>query len=387
MKKYFLAGILVFFTMIYAGLTDNMKGIFIPSFKEEFNITDSKVSMILLAASIGYIICQYIGGVLVEKMGHKKTYYVAFSLGIIGIGLIYLSSSFYMLVIAILLVTMSLSMGVLCTNSLIPLIFLSSQAVFMGIVHFSYGVGGSIGQSSAGVLLDSGLSFRQIYLICGALALVMIIMAMFSKMPETEGIHREKKIISLKEVLSDKIVILFSLTIGFYVLAEAVIGTWLINYLKEVYSYTEYKGSYYISTFFFLFALGRFFGGFIAERFGYFKTVIIFLCLALISVFIGITGGERFLILIAISGIFFSLVYPVLITAISKRFKVSSAYILGVILTFAAIIGNGFNFFIGYLNDFLGYYSAFYVVPISLLISLISCIALSISLKKNNDIY
>lgn len=383
MKKYFLAGILVFFTMIYAGLTDNMKGIFIPSFKESFSISDSKVSIILLAASVGYIVCQYIGGVLVEKIGHRKTYYVAFILGIIGIGIIYFSTGFYVLVLAILLITMSLSMGVLCTNSLIPYIFLTSQAAFMGMVHFSYGVGGTIGQTSAGVLLDSGFNFRQIYLICGALALVMLVMAIFSKFPVVEKVEKEKKLISLKEVLSDKIVILFSLTLGFYVLAEAIVGTWFINYLKNVYSYTEYKGSYFISTFFLLFAIGRFCGGFIAEKLGYFKTVIAFMFLALIFVCVGLIGGEKFIFLVAISGLFFSLVYPVLITAISKRFNRNRAYILGVILTITALIGNGMNFLIGYINDLIGVYSAFYIVPISLAISLISCVYLSKSLKNS----
>ena len=384
MKKYYIASIIVFLAVVYAGLTDNMKGIFIPSFKENFQIGDSKISIVLLAASIGYIICQYIGGVLVEKIGHKKTYYVAFSLDILGVILIYFSSSFYILVLGIFLITMGLSMGVLCTNSLIPLIFVSSQAVFMGIVHFSYGIGGTIGQSTSGFLLNEGFNFRQIYLICGVLAIIMLILAIFSKMPQVD-IKKEKKLISLKSVLKNKIVILFSLTLGFYVMAEGILGTWLINFLKETYSIEEFKGSKYISIFFLLFAIGRFFGGFIAEKFGYFKTTITFISLALISVFIGIVGGEKFVGLLSISGVFFSLVYPVLLTAIAKTFKTNKAYILGVILTITSIIGNGSNFLVGYINEIFGTYNAFFIVPLGLLLCLIFCICLCKSLKNQKE--
>ncbi|MEG2893623.1 MAG: MFS transporter, partial [Clostridium sp.] len=268
MKKYYLAATLVFLSILFAGFSDNMKGIFIPSFKEEFLITDSNVSMILLAASLGYIVCQYIGGVLVEKIGHKKTYFVAFTLALIGIGLIYLSTTFYMLVLSILLLTMGLSMAVLCTNALIPLIFVSSQAVFMGIVHFSYGVGVTAGQRTAGSLLGAGFDYKQIYLICGVIGISLILLTAFSKFPkENIELEKKKKVITLKEVLSDKIVLLFSFALGFYVLAEAIMGTWFINYMKVVYSYDENKGSYYVGIFFFLFAIGRFFGGFIAEKF------------------------------------------------------------------------------------------------------------------------
>ncbi|MEG0641717.1 MAG: MFS transporter [Clostridium sp.] len=384
MKKYYVASIMVFCTILFAGFTDNMKGIFIPSFKEEFGIGDSRISIILLAGSIGYIICQYIGGVLVEKIGHKKTYYVSFSLGIIGVLLIYFSTSFYILVLAILILTMGISMATLCTNALIPLIFVSSQAIFMGIIHFSYGIGVTAGQRTAGILLDNGLSFRQIYLVCGVAALILLGIAMVTKIPKVSkvSIGGNQDIISLKEVITDKSVILLSITLGFYVLAEAIMGTWFINYLNEVYAYSENKGSYFVAIFFFLFAVGRFFGGFVAEKFGYFRTVNTFLSLAIISLVVGIIGGEKVVILMAISGLFFSLVYPVIITIINKRFKRNTAYILGVILTLTSIIGNGLNFSLGYINDLVGTYNAFFIVPISLVVSLSGCVYLTKYLKS-----
>ncbi|MEF9934697.1 MAG: MFS transporter [Clostridium sp.] len=385
MKKYYLAASLVFLSILFAGFSDNMKGIFIPSFKEEFLISDSNVSIVLLAASLGYIVCQYIGGVLVEKTGHKNTYFVAFTSAIIGIILIYLSSSFYILVLGILLLTMGVSTAVLCTNALIPLIFVSSQAVFMGIVHFSYGVGVTAGQRTAGSLLGVGYDYRQIYLICGAIAIALMLITLLSKFPkENIKIDKNKKIIPLKEVLKDKFVLLFSFALGFYILAEAIMGTWFINYMKVVYSYDENKGSYYVGIFFFLFAVGRFFGGFIAEKFGYFKTVITFIVLALIFVSTGLIGGEKLIIFMAISGLFFSLIYPVIVTAINMRFKTNTAYILGVILTITSIIGNGMNFVLGYINDIVGTYNGFFIVPISLVISLGICVVLSKEIKREN---
>ncbi|WP_291560120.1 hypothetical protein [Clostridium sp.] len=123
--------------------------------------------------------------------------------------------------------------------------------------------------------------------------------------------------------------------------------------------------------FFATLTVGRLLGGFVVEKRGYLNSVMMSLFIGLILYVSGIIIGSNAIVLVCISGLFFSIAYPTVVITISKTFKDDAIYITGVIITAASIINMVLNNIIAKLNDLISSNLAFYIIPMSLLISII----------------
>jgi len=141
--------------------------------------------------------------------------------------------------------------------------------------------------------------------------------------------------------------------------------------METNFNFDENKSSIYISMFFAVFTVGRLLGGFVVEKFGYIDVVLKSLIIGLIIYIVGILLGEKGVGVISIAGLFLSIAFPTIVGTLSKVFKGNSSYITGVIITFATSINMVLNLLIGIANDNLGTRIAFYLIPLSLLISII----------------
>ena len=62
--------------MALNAMAENTKGIFIPSFKSDFNIDNTGIGIMLFIGSLAYILFSYIGGMLLRKNRTKESYYI-----------------------------------------------------------------------------------------------------------------------------------------------------------------------------------------------------------------------------------------------------------------------------------------------------------------------
>lgn len=360
----------MFMMMILAAVSENTRGVFIPSFKENFSVNDTKIGFMLTIGSIGYIAFTYLGGALSEKIGQKKVINIGILVMILSLVVLSFSKDYKVFIIGMVLINCGLGFISIAINTIIPIMFISMQTLIMNLVHFSYGLGSSLGQWGSGKLIFKGVSFRSIYLAVAIAYALMLIVAWFIKIPET---HKEKKetSISLTKALSNKIVIFYILALGFYIFAEIGTGNWFVNYMETNFNFDENKSSIYISMFFAIFTVGRLLGGFVVERFGYINVVIKSLVIGFSIYILGILLGEKGAFVISIAGLFFSIAFPTIVGTLSKVFKSNSSYITGVIITFATSINMLLNLLMGIANDNLGTSIAFYLIPLSLLVSII----------------
>ncbi|HCL49554.1 MAG TPA: MFS transporter, partial [Clostridiaceae bacterium] len=163
-------------------------------------------------------------------------------------------------------------------------------------------------------------------------------------------------------------------------------GKWLINYIMNNFNgFTEANSSNYTFIFFAVFSVGRLLGGFVVEKFGYFKTVIKSMIAAFLLFTAGILLKEKGLFLISLSGLFFSIVYPTVVLTINSVFKKNTAYITGIIIPLASVVTMIIGFLFGYMNDKLGTYITFFMIPLCILISLTSISVLNKKVQKTND--
>jgi len=155
----------------------------------------------------------------------------------------------------------------------------------------------------------------------------------------------------------------------------------LVNYIKDNYKYDSSKSAFYSVMFLVIFSIGRLVGGFVVEKLGSLKTIMGSLIIAVSLFTLGLVIGEKGLIVISSSGFFFAITFPTLVLTISKVFKQNTSYITGVIVTLTSSVNMILNLVIGKLNDKIGTYFAFYMIPISLIISIIFIYLIYINTK------
>lgn len=362
--------IFIFIIMAVIAIVDNTKGIFIPVFKETFNANNTSMGMLLSVCSLGYIIFTYIGGFLCEKFGQKNIVCTGLFIIIIS-GIIITFSKFYvMLLTGMFFMNMGIAFVMIGINTLIPVIFISFQAIMMNIAHCLYGFGSTIGQFTIGNILDQGIGWRSIYLGISILISIVFIVFLFIKVPNF-NVYKEKSKINISSAFKEKYMYIYAIGLGTYVFAETGMSNWIVNFLMESYNFSSSKGAAFLSTFFLLLTVGRLLGGFVAEKLGYLQSVLGSIGIAIILLLIALIVGNEALVLICITGLFFAIVYPTVVATISKVFKDNSSYITGVILTLSSTISMILNLIMGRLNDNIGTTKTFYLIPISLFISVL----------------
>ncbi len=372
----------MFLIMALNAVVENTKGILIPVFKEVFNTNNTDIGLMISVGTFGYIIFTYIGGILCEKIGQKKVFLFGLIFMTSSLFVMSTSKTFPILVISMFFMNVGnafLSIGI---NTLIPLIFISFQAIIMNLTHFCFGLGSTIGQVTVGYLIDGGMSWRNVYLFMAMSFLLVLLGFNFLKVPIAHK-AKENKNLNISSVFKNKLFYFYSLGLGTYVFSEVATASWLVNFLQESYEFTPSKSAIYLSSFFLVFTIGRLIGGFIVEKIGYLKSVIISLIIALILFSAALLIGEAALILICASGLFFAIAFPTITLTIGKVFKENGAYVTGVVITFCSVVNMVLNFIIGKLNDAIGASKAFYMIPMSLFISIVF-IYLIYSNTKNN---
>jgi fucose permease len=376
-KKHILPIIFIFIMMILAAAAENVRGIFIPLFKNDFLVNDTEIGFMLTVSSLGYLIFTYIGGVLCEKIGQKNVFLAGFMSIIVSLVGLWASKSYVILLFFMFIMNIGLSLISIAINTIIPVLFISFQAVLMNLTHFCYGLGSTVVQRISGVLLFNGVGWRNIYLAEAALFSLVFLFFLPIKIPnthksKTEGNEGTKN----SGLFKNKLVYFYMLGLGFYVFAEMGTASWLVNFIEKTYAFDKSRSSFYLALFFGLLTVGRLIGGFIAERVGYLRLVLISLTAATVLFFAGITLGEGGLIIISMSGLFFSVTFPTVLVTISKVFKSNGAYATGIIVTASSSLNMVLNMLMGYLNDNIGIYSSFYLIPVGLVVSFIFIFAI-----------
>lgn len=389
-QKNWTAIIFIFVIMAMIAVVDNTKGIFVPAFKREFGVDDNSISNMFIISSAAYMLFSYIGGILSEKLGQKKVYILGILLNIISLLLLSEAKTFTMLLIGIGISSGGIALIAIASNTIIPIIVITAQAVIMNMMHFCFAIGSSIGQVIFGNLSAMGISWRDIYFYVAIIYIVLLVIFLVLKIPvahiKSEK-HKEKN--NYKVIFKNPIIIVYMFAIGFYCFAENGIASWFVNYITSGFNISEGTAANYTAIFFAIFAIGRLFGGFVVRKVGYFNTIVTSLVIAAILLFIGIFLGQNGLMVISISGLFFAITFPTTILTISKVFKGNGVYITGIIVTANSFIIMILNKIMGILSDYIGAKESFYMIPITIVLSAILMFILysktkDILIKENN---
>ena len=330
----------VFLVVLYAvfSMCDNLKGIFIPIYKEEFLLSDTQAGAISTSAMLALSIFQYLSSLIVGRLGYKRLLIISF----IVVGG------------AIILVVFSTSY----------LTLLSSIFLLYSCIHGSYGLANSAIQKAAGTLLENGISWRWSFLFLLIPFGIMFIWAIFLKIPYQPQVVRSSS--GKKALFKNPMIYLYMLAAGFYSASEAGVGCWFVNYMSESFDMGAEERALYASLFFLLKTIGLVFGGFVIRYLGYFRTVLFYAVAAAALTSAGIAFGKSGLLLIVLAGLAFSSIYPTTLSTIPSSFGKETSQATGLIMMSSSLTAMLSTLLIGLLNDFIGTRPAFFIVPLCL---------------------
>ena len=326
--------------MMFAMSTDAV-GVIIPEVMKQFNLSLTSAGLMHYTPMIAIAFSGILLGFLADRIGRKKTIIIGLALYAINSYLFIAGNSFAFFLS--LMIIAGLAIGIFKTGALALIGDISKSTVAhtstMNTVEGFFGVGAIIGPFIVSYFLSVGVDWKFLYVVVGTLCVILIIMSLLIKYPVT--VKSAKETVSLKSALvlvKDPYAMGFSVAIFLYVAVECAIYVWMPTLIKGYEGGIVFLTTYALAIFFLLRAAGRFLGSWLMAKFNWAVVLTIF-CFLILACFIGsVAGGVGLaVILLPLSGLFMSVVYPTLNSkGISCFPKAKHGSIAGIILFFTA---------------------------------------------------
>jgi len=352
--------------MMFAMTTDSV-GVIIPEVIRTLHLSDTAAGAFHYASMSGIAVVAIFLGFLADRFGRKWTIILGLALFALNSYLFAVTNSFAVFVI--LLTVSGAAIGIFKTGALALIGDISDSTQqhtsTMNTVEGFFGVGSIVGPLIVARLLLEGVSWKWLYVIAGSLCVLLIITASLVRYPNTA--RRSEEPINLRRtlrMLRNRYALAFSIGCFLYVAVECAIYVWLPSYLKEHRPSSAFMAAYVISIFFILRASGRFVGAWVIARWNW-TTILALFSGAILTCFIGAIfgGADAAVYLLALSGVFMSVIYPTLNSKGISCFPNSEHGAISGVLLFFTCLGAALGpLSMGVVSDLFGGLQAGFVL-------------------------
>jgi fucose permease len=383
-KKIF-AAVYCVLIMLVTGASDAMRGVFLPTFRTRFGLSDSQSSTIIMISYVGNLLFLFIGGYLADRLPRKR-----FIGGVMLMWMASLAAYVFTENYTVLLCGMIFSMGASCmlsttVNIITPLIF-TAPAMFVNLLNFCQGIGITTAQNVGGRFSEKISSWHcanAILLVAAALAFVLL---MTLKLPDPEP-QQTGVLKSYAKVLKNPACIYLILLCGFYNVAEHGLLNWLTSYGSEYLGYSVPRSAMFLSIFFGGITLGRLVFAPVVQKLGTFKSMLIWTTAAASLYVLGIAFGKKGIWLICAAGLAFSIVWPNLALLLVKFFDPSvSGAAVGFVISVSYIFDIAFNAGFGPLVEAYGYGRSIVILPTAMVLFTVTLYMLRFRVPASKNI-
>ena len=352
--------LLTFMMFLIFAMTTDAVGVIIPEVIRDYGLSLTQAATFHYGTMIAIAISGVGLGFLADRFGRKRTILLGLGLFALVCFLFPLGNNFT--VFLVLLMVSGLAIGIFKTAALALIGDISNSGQehtkTMNLAEGFFGVGAIIGPAIVTYFLSEGVSWVYLYAVAGACAVVLILVASFTRYPSLPKANTEQvNWRSSLRLMKDSHALLFSLAIALYVVVEAGVYVWMPTLLLDYQGSSTWIAAYALSLFFIFRAAGRFLAAWILNFVAWqaallFFSACIFMCF-LLSVMLGI---EAAVWLLPASGLFMSLIYPTLNSkGISCFPQQEHGAIAGVILFFTALAAALGPLVMGLVGDLFGH--------------------------------
>ena len=331
--------------MMFAMTTDSV-GVIIPQILKEFRLSLTAAGAFHYATMAAIAAAAILLGFLADRLGRKQTIVLGLSIFALNSYLFVLGNDFGFFLC--LLVVSGASIGIFKTGALALIGDISSSTAehtsTMNLVEGFFGIGAIIGPAVVTYLIHDDVSWKWLYSIAGTLCVLLISIALLVRYPTTMKRAGDADLRRTLRMMANPYALAFGTGALLYVAVEASVYVWGPLYLADYHGHWGLLAGYAISVFFFLRAAGRFLGVWMLAKFEW-SWVLVFMTLAILLCLAGsVAGGVAWaVVLLPLSGLFMSVIYPTLNSkGISCFPKSEHGAVAGVILFFTcggAVLG------------------------------------------------
>jgi FHS family glucose/mannose:H+ symporter-like MFS transporter len=350
-----LLSIGAFFAFFVFGFSDNLKGPVLPAFLQDMHFNYSLGGTILLGIYLGFMTATLTTGFLADIVGQKAVLVlagVALSLGVIGFTTF---KSPFLLTASMAFLGFGLGSLELGCNALIVNLHSANKGRYLNLMAVMHGMGSMVAPLFAGWMLAANSSWRSVYRWDLVLTILLIAYFALARFPKIEGAKSEKidfKHVGKTAFTPEMLWYYFAVTL--YVAIEIGIASWMVEFLQKVHGQSVNQSTQALSLFFGLVMLGRFVGSFFVEKFGYLRSILVASLGACACVGLGLFGPAQFSLLLPVSGLFLSIIFPTITAAVSSVHNENMNTILGLLFTFAGFGGIIGPWLVGIASDLGG---------------------------------
>ena len=379
---------LIYIAFISLGLPDSLLGSGWPAMHAEFNVPVSFMGIVTMVISGGTVVSSLLSDKLTRKFGTRWVTVISVFFTVIALFGFSFSTRFWMLIV--FAIPYGLGAGAI-DAALNNYIALHYKAKHMSWLHCFWGVGTIVSPFIMGYALTNSIwenGYRIVGFIQLGIAILLLATLPVWKVNKKEVIQEQK---STGLIGALKIKGVPFLLIGFfaYCAAEATAMTWASTYFVEVKNISVEQAANFASLFYIGITAGRFISGFIADKLGDRKMIIIGTCIlicGIVFLLIPINSYIAAVIAFVVIGLGCAPIYPCIIHSTPNNFGAeNSGAIIGIQMA-SAYIGSTF---IPPLFGLLGNLIGFTIMPVYLLIFvvlMITLIELTFRITKKNKL-
>jgi len=389
------------------GLGDSAPGALIPYIEKYYGIGYAIVSLIFISNAVGFISAAFVVDPLRAHFGRGKTLMIAELSMACGFIPIVCTAPFPGMVVGFFFLGLGEAINLSMANTFTA--NLHNGTNMLGILHGSYGVGGTIGPLIATAMVTSGnLIWSRYYLIPMSMAIFnlcfsgwsfwnyeadssrFLITALEREASQTTTNtrdHFKEQIKNMATAFKSKVVILGSLFIFAYQGAEVSISGWIISFLITTREGDPSHVGYVTSGFWAGITIGRFVLSHPAHRFGvklFAYAMIVGAAASQLLVWLvpNVIGDA---VAVSIVGLLLGPIYPCAMTlfarSISRKQQVSS---MSVISAFGSSGGAVAPFMVGLLAQVVGTF-VLHPIVIGLFAMMIGCWFMLPNVRKRSE--
>lgn len=324
--------------MMFAMTTDSV-GVIIPVVIRTFHLSMTAASAFHYVNMSAIAFAAIALGFLADRIGRKKTIILGLALFALNAYLFSVANSYGAFLV--LLTVSGMAIGIFKSGALAVIGDISHSTLehtsTMNLVEGFFGVGAIIGPAIVARLLENGISWKWLYVIAGSMCVLLIMTASLVRYPHTvRTTQQQMNLGQTLRLVGNPWAIGFSAACFLYVGVECAVYVWLPTYLLTHRPSSFFMETYVVSIFFILRAAGRFLGAWVLEHWKW-TTVLFAFSGAILACFLGaVAGGPNATVyLLALSGLFMSVIYPTLNSkGISCFPKAEHGTVAGIILFF-----------------------------------------------------
>lgn len=355
--------------MFGLGSSDSLRGIFAPVFQNRYALSDTQLSLIVTISYVGNLLFLSLGGKLLDTFGRKTVVLSVTAIWVLSMLLNVVSDSYICILISMFFALGASTLLNTTVNILTPVVFSGYAGLMVNIFFFIQGIGTS---GSQFVLGRYGLSYPGfkgvsfLLLLIGAAAGFLLILIPLGGEKQPEHLQSKGKTEAPVTQANPKpaVFILLCIMIGFYFIGEHGIMNWLFSYCIQAFQLPSGKASVYLSLFWGGMTAGRLIFAPVVQRQGTVKSIRIFGTVGTLLFCAGILIGENGILLLSISGLAISVLYPTMVLLIQQIYPAEVvATRTGAIISVATVADIVFNLFFGVITGAIGYRLSFMILP------------------------